>query len=276
MAPRDNFPEAPPLRVEVDSLQALAQSGRWEMEAIRSLSSHVLLWITRGQGRWTIEGVTRGYGPQTAIFVPAGRFFEVEIGQRVQGQALFLPRADGLGMPDQVQQLRISAPADQVELTHLIEMVQNEAEHRAPGRDRALAAWVTLLSVWLMRRQHLNERAADAPPRRPAQLLDAFAALVAEEIDAGRSVAWYARRLGVTPTHLSRVCREALGKPASEVLQDRLLFEARRLLAESDMKVQDIAARLGFSSAAYFTRVFTQHAGFSPTAYRRRARGEQA
>lgn len=276
MAPRDTLPEAPPLRVQVDSLQALAQSGRWEMEAIRSLSSHVLLWITRGQGRWTIEGATRGYGPQTAIFVPAGRLFEVEIGPRVQGLALFLPRSDGLGMPDQVQQLRISAPADQVELTHLIEMVQSEAEHRAPGRDRALAAWITLLSVWLMRRGHLNERAADAPPRRPAQLLDAFAALAAQEIDAGRTVAWYARRLGVTPTHLSRVCREALGKPASEVLQDRLLFEARRLLAESDMKVQDISARLGFSSAAYFTRLFAQHVGLSPTAYRRRSRGEQA
>lgn len=261
-----------PLRVSVDSLQVLSQSGRWELESLRSLSAHLLVWITRGQGRAVIDGIIRGYGPQTVIFVPAGRLHEIELGPRVQGQALFLPASEGLGMPRDAQQMRISAPADQVELTHLLEEIGREVTRRAPGRDRALAAWLTLLSVWLLRRAHLNERGSAAVPGRSGRLLNDFAALVAEQADAGRSVAWYAARLRVTPTHLSRVCRAALGKPASEVLQDRLLLAARQLLAETDMQVQDVAARLGFSSAAYFTRLFTRRTGISPTVFRRRLR----
>lgn len=262
----------PPLRVGVESLQALAQSGRWDLESLRSLSSHLVVWITRGQGRATIDGITRGYGPQTMLFVPAGRLNEIELGPRVQGLALFLPAAEGMGFPGAAQQMRIAAPADQVELTHLLEEVHREATTRAPGRDRAMAARLTLLSVWLLRRAHLNERGSAAVPGRSGRLLNDFAALVAEEANAGRSVAWYADRLRVTPTHLSRVCRTALGKPASEVLQDRLLLEARRLLAETDMQVQEVAVRLGFSSAAYFTRLFSRRTGRSPTAFRQRLR----
>jgi len=262
----------PPLRVSVESLQALAQSGRWELESLRSLSSHLLVWITRGQGRAMIDGITRGYGPQTVLFVPSGRLNEIEVGPRVQGLALFLPAAEGLGFPREAQQMRIAVPADQIELTHLLEEIQREAAIRAPGRDRALAARLTLLSVWLLRRVHLNERGSAVVPGRSGVLLNDFAALVAEQIDARRSVSWYARALGVTPTHLSRVCRNTLGKPASEVLQDRLMLEARRQLAETDLPVQRIAARLGFSSAAYFTRLFSRRTGRSPTAFRQRLR----
>ena len=79
----------------------------------------------------------------------------------------------------------------------------------------------------------------------------------------------YARELGVTPTHLSRVCRETCGRPASALLHDRQLFEARRLLAETKIPVQDIAEALGFGSAAYFSRSFQARTGKTPTAFRR-------
>ena len=75
----------------------------------------------------------------------------------------------------------------------------------------------------------------------------------------------------VTPTHLSRACRNACGKSASRLLADRVHFEARRMLQDTDMTVSEISRRLGFRSAAYFTRAFQGKTGLTPTAFRRSA-----
>jgi AraC-like DNA-binding protein len=75
--------------------------------------------------------------------------------------------------------------------------------------------------------------------------------------------------LGVTPTHLTRCCRETCGRSAIELLQDRRIFEARRLLSETDIPVGRIGQSLGFTSPAYFTRAFQNLTGLSPSAFRR-------
>ena len=79
----------------------------------------------------------------------------------------------------------------------------------------------------------------------------------------------FATALGVTPTHLTRCCNTACGRPASALLQDRRIFAARKLLAETRIPVGKIAEQLGFNSPAYFTRAFQHLTGKSPTAFRR-------
>jgi AraC family transcriptional activator of pobA len=78
----------------------------------------------------------------------------------------------------------------------------------------------------------------------------------------------YAGTLGVTPDHLSRSCRAITGLGALDLLHERLLLEARRLLAYSPAAVGDIAHQLGFDDPGYFSRLFTKRAGQSPSAYR--------
>ena len=48
----------------------LVAGGRWRVEAMRTLSESCLLWFTKGQGRITVAGVTRGYTANNAIFIP--------------------------------------------------------------------------------------------------------------------------------------------------------------------------------------------------------------
>jgi len=78
-----------------------------------------------------------------------------------------------------------------------------------------------------------------------------------------------AAALGVTPTHLTRCCRAACGRSAIDLLQDRRIFEARRLLAETSLPVGRVGESLGFASAAYFTRAFQHLTGLTPSAFRR-------
>ena len=86
---------------------------------------------------------------------------------------------------------------------------------------------------------------------------------------AQRRFVEFAAELGVTPTHLTRACRATCGRPASDLLQDRRLYEARRLLSETALPVKQISAALGFTSANYFTRAFHGKTGKTPSQFRR-------
>jgi hypothetical protein len=52
------------------AIPRLAAGGRWRVEAMRSLSEPMLLWFTKGQGRITVAGVTRGYEVVLKIDLP--------------------------------------------------------------------------------------------------------------------------------------------------------------------------------------------------------------
>jgi AraC family transcriptional activator of pobA len=80
-----------------------------------------------------------------------------------------------------------------------------------------------------------------------------------------------AQDLGVTPTHLSRVCKDIAGQTAADLLTERLLHAARDRVERTDLPFQVIAAELGFGSAAYFTRFLHAHTRMSPTNLRRAA-----
>ncbi len=87
------------------------------------------------------------------------------------------------------------------------------------------------------------------------------------------SVADYARDLSVSPTHLTRVLRQATGLPASRLIEARIVREARRHLFFTNLNISQIAYLLGYEDPAYFSRVFSKATGISPKKFR--SRGEQ-
>ncbi len=251
----------------ITPLTRFVQGGKWRTEAMRSYRQPVLVWFTRGQGRFTISGVTRGYGAHNMIFLPAGTMHGFDtIGQSF-GQILHLKDDPSLMWPEEALHLRFRDAAQQGELTALIDGLGREISADLPGRERALMLHAGLLSVWLERQMAMMPD-YDPHPDASRRLAAAFTALVEEEFMTGKSVADYAAALGVTPTHLSRACNIACGRPASALLSDRIHYEARRLLAETEKPVKDIAQELGFTSAAYFTRAFHKTTGVTPSDFR--------
>lgn len=265
------IPDAPSA-LRLTPIARLAAGGRWRVEAMRSLREPVLLWFTQGQGRITVAGTTRGYGPHNAIFIPPGVMHGFEIAPRVQGTAVFFGRKHDLDLPATPQFLRPRDPISQKELVSILENIQRELESKRAGAPRAARHHLGLLSVWLDR-QIERESNTDVLPGRPlaAQRLAArYSALLERDFRSNLSVSEYAAVLGVTPTHLTRACRATCGRSAHMLLEDRILFEARRLLAETRMPINQIAGHLGYNSAGYFTRAFQKTAGMTPSVFRKK------
>ncbi len=254
--------------VRMTPIPRLAQGGRWRVEAMRSYSSNLLLWFTRGQGRITVAGTTRGYGAHNAIFIPSGVMHGFEVSAQVFGTAIFIPRDLGFPLPVMPTHLRIRDAIPQAEVTGILDNLQRELEGSQPERVRAIHHHTGLLAVW-MRRQILLHEVDNKAPDAAQRLTTRFTEMIETEYRSGMNIAEYAEALGVTPTHLSRVCNQACGRPASALLSDRVIFEARRLLSETKTPIQQVAADLGFTSPAYFTRAFQHHTGQTPSAFRR-------
>ncbi len=257
-------------RFRVEPLPRLTPETRWRTEAMRSHAQPVLLWFTRGQGRITVAGVTQGFGPHHAVFLPPGTMHGYDMLGQVFGTSVFFLRAPELELPDQPVHLRFREVQQQAELTAMIDNLHREIKEDRPEKDRALMAHAGLLSIWL-KRQAGQENIQDIGLDAARRLAMAYSALIERDFRSGKTVHDYAEQLGVTPTHLTRCCNVACGRSASALLTDRLHFEARRLLAETRRPVKAIAAELGFRSAAYFTRAFQKQTGQTPSAFRRRA-----
>jgi AraC-like DNA-binding protein len=77
----------------------------------------------------------------------------------------------------------------------------------------------------------------------------------------------YAQFLGCSVRTLSRATRLATGRGAREVINERRVLEARRLLGDANWTAHAVAAHLGFTDAANFGRFFRHHTGLTPAAY---------
>ena len=249
----------------------LANAGRWRVEAMRSLREPVLLWFTQGQGRVTIAGAKRGYTAHNAVFIPAGTMHGFEMTGRVFGTAVYFGRDSEVALPDAACHLRIRDASAQKELAGLLDAAQREAESDRPGHERAVALHLGLIGLWLERQIAAAPAELARRPDAAQRLAARYVRLLERDFHSGMSIADFAAALNVTPTHLTRACKAACGRPAHALLQDRVLFEARRLLAETKVPVKDIARQLGFSSPAYFTRAFQTNVGETPSSFRRRS-----
>lgn len=256
--------------VRVSTLKKLSMRGDWRLSSPQSQPRHQLFWITKGQGRVMASGQTRGFGSHTAVFLPPNTMYAFEFGQGILGYNVTFPFDLGPQLPSDILLLRINDTRLQGELTQVIEQMSREVRDHGPGWYAASRSYAALTGVQLERMAGIVDHPdwAATPAQR---IVNKFTSLIEQNLSKGLSVAEYADLLDITPTHLTRVCRDTCGVTASTLLQERVIAEARRLLEDTDRPVREIAQALGFKSAAYFTRAFGNRVGSTPTAIRARA-----
>lgn len=79
----------------------------------------------------------------------------------------------------------------------------------------------------------------------------------------------YAELLYITPNHLNAVCKDLLDLSAGELIRNRTLLEAKRLLTNPQLNISDISLRLNFSDNSYFTKFFKKTEGVTPEEFRK-------
>jgi two-component system response regulator YesN len=115
--------------------------------------------------------------------------------------------------------------------------------------------------------QHVLVGDGQTVPRR-VPLVDEVNEYIRAHLSEDISLQRIAEAVHYHPAYLSRIYKESCGLGLSDYTINLRMVEARRMLLESRLRVNDIAQRLGFTTATYFTRFFRKHQGITPQAYR--------
>lgn len=129
-----------------------------------------------------------------------------------------------------------------------------------------------LCSLYLLQTaQLLYRHRANAPAfvKRPNEIFRNFKRLAVKNYRSAHDIAFYAARLHISPTYLSRIVKQVTGRTVRAHLAELLCSDARRLLNCSDLDIKEIADTLGFSDQSAFGKFFVRQTGCSPLRFRR-------
>ncbi|MBE8721892.1 AraC family transcriptional regulator [Sphingobacterium pedocola] len=96
-----------------------------------------------------------------------------------------------------------------------------------------------------------------------------FEKLLEEYYKLERFPSFYAEKLNISTNYLNRICKEGRNRSIGEIIRDRILLEAERLLFHTFKTVSEVSFELGFDSASYFITFFKKKHGVSPEEYRK-------
>lgn len=148
-----------------------------------------------------------------------------------------------------------------------ISAIDTELTTRLDGYRQAALAHLTLLLIDLARLA--GDVVGGLRHSGEPLLADVFAVI---ERSHGEPVSLrdVASAVGMTPGHLTTVVRRRTGRTVQEWIIERRMAESRRLLADTDLPVQEVAQRVGITDPGYFSRLFRRTHGVSPRAWRAR------
>lgn len=263
--------------IEITTAAALlAISGPDEFVGPQLMAFDIIVQVTAGSTRHTVDFQRRTVREGDVVWVRAGQVHEW--GDLAAFAATLIFFAD-TAVPDFAREAAWRAPSfvrrgtaaasnAAVSIEHLASCLRRGADY--PDRLHAELARAALACVLV----HLVRDASNEPD--PTDSAARAYLEMRRAIDTSfrteRSVASFAARIGYSTRTVNRLARAFSGQTAKQLIDARVVLEARRLLAHDRHSVTAIAAQLGFDDPANFSAYFRARTGESPRAFRDRHR----
>lgn len=95
-----------------------------------------------------------------------------------------------------------------------------------------------------------------------------FQSLLDDFFQQEKSVQFYADQLNISVSYLTKICKKHLNYSPTELIMQRTILEAKRLLKSTNLSIKEIAYELGFVDSPYFSNFFKKHTGITPSQFR--------
>lgn len=250
-------------------------------KAHRHTFYHLLLF-TKGGGTHTIDFSSFPVKPYQIYFMVPGQVHSWDFAGEVDGYVVnfstsffqsFLLRPDYLESFSFFQGIAedgvINLPEDlQVHIVHPFEEIIKQSTQNNNFRLDIIR--VLLLKVFLEIDKHTYTNRMPGIPAYNYTLLKNFQKLVEKHYISLKRPMDYAELLYITPNHLNALCKEHLGITAGEVIRNRILLEAKRMLVNQNLSISEICYSLNFSDNSYFTKFFKKYEHITPEEFRKK------
>lgn len=246
---------------------------------------HEIVWTRTGSGRHSIDGEPSEVEPGTMTLIGRGQVHVFERARDLHGaivrfgdELLHADPASGTTpawmLGSRAVQTVSVPPGEFDRLESAIDLMAAEARRPPDSRSVALQCYfLSALLLWVERwydASRVQQREADDPD---VLLFRRFSDILERDYARHHDATFYADQLAVPQAALSRALVNVTGRTTKEMITDRRMLEAARLLRFTDMSVGEIAYRAGYGDQLYFSRAFKRAHGEAPSAYRERMRG---
>ncbi|MDE6018601.1 MAG: helix-turn-helix domain-containing protein [Muribaculaceae bacterium] len=199
----------------------------------------------------------------------------IAVGCNLEMIELIMPKISGL-LPliihnpiESVSQLSEQQSVDIQEYMRLIGKKLRNPD--SPLRRTKISNILQALLCEIIEKHFVSQDGVEKPRSRKEEILSKFIVEVLQNFRSHRSVSFYADKLCVTPKHLSAVAKEITSHTAGELIDHYVIMEAKIMLAESALTIQEISNILNFANQSFFGKYFKHLTGYSPTDFRKKA-----
>lgn len=245
-------------------------------------SFYHLVFFTKGAGKQSIDFVSFPVQPGQIYFMVPGQVHGWDFDGEMDGYIInfsdtfFHTLLQNTQYIDQfyffngqAAESVIQLPVErQVEVTALFEKILEEVQQNNDHMMDMIRTLLLQIFILVNRIQVTTIRQKQVPQHNYL-LLRNFQQLIEKNYTQLKLPKEYAALLYITPNHLNALCKDVLDKSAGEIIRDRILLEAKRLLTNADMSIMDIAYQLNFADNSYFSKFFKKYAGATPEDFRK-------
>ncbi|MGO4571605.1 helix-turn-helix domain-containing protein [Microvirga sp. 2TAF3] len=265
--------------VHCETIQSRSRLHNYVIQPHRHERLFQILHLASGRAEIVVDGRHTMLDAPCIVALPPmvvhGYTFSPDVGGTVltlfeRRLASILDAAEDIEATFQSVQIVPLARHPEIAQTLAADMAHLAAEFagRASGRLAMIEARLALILIALHRLQGAGRQASPEAHARAFHHVMRFRQLVDQEFRSHKPIEIYARRLGLTATHLNRICREHLGETALGIVHQRIVLEAKRYLTFTSLSAKEVALALAFDDPSYFTRFFKRETGLSPMAFR--------
>lgn len=243
----------------------------------------MVLFITQGTGTHTIDFNSYPALPNTVFFLSPGQVHSWELSEDADGYIIFFtpayyllshPHKKLYNFPffNALLSKPLLTPNESKSNTilQLYKQMEQEHTHSQLQKDDVIRDYLDILLI-LLTRDYQAQAKAEPGAAKGLNLLQQLEHLIDQHYKQHHPVSFYAGQMHMTVKQLNDTCKRTVGHTTSELIQQRVLLEAKRLLVHSHLTVSQIAAELGYFDNSYFSRFFKKHVGQSPERFRQSA-----
>jgi AraC-like DNA-binding protein len=154
----------------------------------------------------------------------------------------------------------------------VFDAVSREFNGGAEHKEEVIRSYLNIILIECRRRFDSTRDEAMFRDKSSLRLFRDFKVLLEKHFVEYHQVQDYAGMLAITDKYLNELSKKTVGMTASELIHDRIVLEARRLLLHSELSNKEVAFHLKFEDPSHFSKFFKKKTGYTPTDFRTVAR----
>lgn len=245
-------------------------------------STYITILFTKGSGTHLIDFDTYSVKPGSVFMLNPGQVHSWKLSRDVEGFVFLHTREfyDRIFVNRKIEDfpfffLRKNYPViylplvQRAEIINLFERIDETFQSDLEHKMIKLGSLVDLLYIGLAEVYDSKEKITGEI--RPGYLkVKKLQKLIDENFKSIKSPSEYADKMNMSIRHLNRIVQESISKTTGDLIFERIILEAQRMLIHNDASVSNVAEQLGYEDVSYFIRLFKSKTGESPKEFQMR------